>query len=162
MRKDDRDTGKQTGLYDTDKIRQRVQGWQADSAGTAIAKDGGNLITVEYEDDADETKPAKKPTKSSSDKPRIETDKKNRQPSPTKSPKAPRELDADRQAWIRKKSTHRNDLDTEVKHAGAPLKRVVSDAHWRKDRSPTKTPENASKPEPRPYTIKRTTIYKSE
>ncbi|KAG9578442.1 EBP-domain-containing protein, partial [Aureobasidium melanogenum] len=162
MRKDDRDTGKQTGLYDTDKIRQRVQRWQADSSGAAVAKDGRNLITVEYGNDADETKPAKKPNKSSSDKPRIETDKKSRQPSPTKSPKAPRELDADRQAWVRKKSTHRNDLNTEVKHAGAPLKRVVSDAHWRKDRSPTKTPENASKLEPRPYTIKRTTIYKSE
>ncbi|KAH0366537.1 EBP-domain-containing protein, partial [Aureobasidium melanogenum] len=158
MRKDDRDTGKQTGLYDTDRIRQRVQRWQADSAGAA----GQNLITVEYEDDADETKPAKKPTKSSSDKSRIETDKSSRQPSPTKSPKTPRGLDADRQAWIRKKSSQRNDLDTDVKHAGAPLKRVVSDAHWRKDRSPTKTPESASKAEPKPYTIKRTTIYKSE
>lgn len=161
MRKGDRDTGKQPGLYDTDKIRQRVERWQADSAGAAVAKDGENLITVEYEDDSDDTKRARKPTKSSSDKPRTETDKRTRQSSPTKSPKAARELDADRQAWIRKKSAPRNDLDTDVKHAGAPLKRVVSDAHWRKDRSPIKTPENTSKPEPRPYTIKRTTIYKS-
>ncbi|KAG9677924.1 EBP-domain-containing protein, partial [Aureobasidium melanogenum] len=162
MRKDDRDTGKQTGLYDTDKIRQRVQRWQADSAGAAVPKDAQNLITVEYEDDADETRPAKKPTKSSSDKPRIETDKISRQPSPTKSPKTPRGLDADRQAWIRKKGSQRTDLDTDIKHAGAPLKRVVSDAHWRKDRSPTKTPESAPKVEPKPYTIKRTTVYKSE
>lgn len=161
MRKDDRDTGKQPGLYDNDKIRRRVQRWQADSAGAAVAKDGENLIVVEYEADSDGTKQAKKPTKSSSDKPRTETDKRTRQSSPTKTSKAARELDADRQAWIRKKSTPRNELDTDVKHAGAPLKRVVSDAHWRKDRSPTKMPENTSKPEPRPYTIKRTTVYNS-
>ncbi|KAK6007266.1 hypothetical protein QM012_006274 [Aureobasidium pullulans] len=162
MRKDDHDTGKQTGLYDTDKIRQRVQRWQADSAGAAVAKDDQNLITVEYENDPDKMKRAKKPAKSPSDKPRIETEKRSRQSSPTKSPRAPRELDTDRQAWVRKKSAQRNDLDPDVKHAGAPLKRVVSDAHWRKDRSPTKTSEDTVKSEPRPYTIKRTTIYKSD
>ncbi|KAI4748722.1 hypothetical protein E4T50_00950 [Aureobasidium sp. EXF-12298] len=162
MRKSDRDTGEQTGLYDTDKIRQRVQRWQADSADAALAKEDKNVITVEYEDGADDTRRTRRPNKSSPDKPRTDAERKSGQSSPTKSPKTPRELDADRQAWVRKKSIARNDLNPEVKHAGAPLKRVVSDAHWRKDRSPTKTPENVSNLDPKPYTIKRTTVYKSE
>jgi hypothetical protein len=162
MRKGDRDTGKQTGIYDTDKIRQRVQRWQADSAEAVLAKEDTNVVTVEYEHDADDTRRARKPNKTSPDKPRNDPDKRSRQSSPTKSPKIPRELDADRQAWVRKKSTPRNDLESDVKHAGAPLKRVVSDAHWRKDRSPTKSPGIASNTDPKAYTIKRTTVYKSE
>lgn len=162
MKKGDRDTGQQTGVYDTDKIRQRVQRWQADSAGAVLAKDGENVVTVEYEHGANDTRRAKRSNKSSPDKSRTDVDKRSGQPSPTKSPKTPRELDADRQAWVRKKSIPRNDLNSDVKHAGAPLKRVVSDAHWRKDRSPTNTPENPSNINSKPYTIKRTTVYKSE
>jgi hypothetical protein len=162
MRESDRDTGKQTGIYDTDKIRQRVQRWQADSAEAALAKEDTNVVTVEYDHDADDTKRARKPDKSSPDKSRNDPDKRSGQSSPTKSPKIPRELDADRQAWVRKKSTPRNDLESDVKHAGAPLKRVVSDAHWRKDRSPTKSPGIASNLDPKAYTIKRTTVYKGE
>lgn len=162
MRKSDRDTGNQTGLYDTDKIRQRVQRWQADSAGAALAKEDKNVVTVEYENDADDTRRTRRPNKSSPDKPRTDAERKSGQSSPTKSPKTPRERDADRQAWVRKKSIARNELNPEVKHAGAPLKRVVSDAHWRKDRSPTKTPDNVSNLDPKPYTIKRTTVCKSE
>ena len=162
MKKGDRDTGQQTGLYDTDKIRQRVQRWQADSAGAVLAKEDENVVTVEYEHDAEETRRARRSNKSSPDKSRTDADKRSGQSSPTKSPKTPRELDADRQAWVRKKTIARNDLNPDVKHAGAPLKRVVSDAHWRKDRSPTKTAEHPSNMDSKPYTIKRTTVYKSE
>lgn len=162
MKKGDRDTGQRTGLYDTDKIRQRVQRWQADSAGAVSAKEDENMVIVEYEHDADDTRRAKRSNKSSPEKSRTDADKRSGQSSPTKSPKTSRELDADRQAWMRKKTIPRNDLDSDVKHAAAPLKRVVSDAHWRKDRSPTKTPENPSNIGSKPYTIKRTTVYKNE
>jgi hypothetical protein len=162
MRQADRDTGKQTGLYDTDKIRQRVHRWQADSAGAVLTTEDTNVVTVEYEHNADDKTRARKSNKPSSDKPRNDPDKRSRPSSPTKSPKTPRELDTERQAWVRKKSTPRNDLESDVKHAGAPLKRVVSDAHWRKDRSLTKTPGTIPKTDPKAYTIKRTTVYKTD
>lgn len=155
------DIGKQTGPYDTDKVRQRVHKWQADSAGAARTRADDDVVIVEYEDETDVPRKSSKP---SPDKTRIrtDTDRRGRQSSPTKSPKTPRELDADRQAWVRRKSTSRNDLDPDIKHAGAPLKRVVSDAHWRKDRSPTKKPDTTPKSEPKPYTIKRTTVQKGD
>ncbi|THW68060.1 hypothetical protein D6D20_00106 [Aureobasidium pullulans] len=162
MKKGDLDIGKQTGPYDTEKVRQRVCKWQADSAGVALAKDDDNVITVEYDNESEAIKPAKRTSKPPQDKPRTDSDKRGRQSSPTKSPLTPRELDAERQAWIRKKSTPRNDLDSDIKHAGAPIKRVVSDAHWRKDRSPTKTPHATPKSDPKSYTIKRTTVYKTD
>ncbi|THY78596.1 hypothetical protein D6C87_00161 [Aureobasidium pullulans] len=162
MKKGDLDIGKQTGPYDTEKVRQRVCKWQADSAGVALAKDDDNVITVEYDNESEAIKPAKRTSKPLQDKPRTDSDKRGRQSSPTKSPLTPRELDAERQAWIRKKSTPRNDLDSDIKHAGAPIKRVVSDAHWRKDRSPTKTPHATPKSDPKSYTIKRTTVYKTD
>ncbi|KAI4720569.1 hypothetical protein E4T48_03269 [Aureobasidium sp. EXF-10727] len=162
MRKSDRDPGKQTGLYDSDKIHQRVQRWQAASAEAAITKEDENVVVVEYEDDADDMKRAKRPSKNSPNKIRPDAGRGSPQTPSTKSPKTARELDADRQAWIRKKSAPRNDLNSDVKHAGAPLKRVVSDAHWRKDRSPTKTPDNVSTLDPVPYTIKRTTVHRHE
>ncbi|KAI5209572.1 hypothetical protein E4T39_00789 [Aureobasidium subglaciale] len=157
MKRGDLDIGKQIGPYDTDKVRQRVHRWQADSAGAISTKESENVVTVQYDEDAVASTRVKRSNKSSPEKPRIEL---NKQSTPTKSPNTPRELDADRQAWIRKKGTPRNDLDSDIKHAGAPLKRVVSDAHWRKDRSPTKTPPPISSTDVKTYTIKRTTVHK--
>jgi hypothetical protein len=163
MKKGDLDIGKQTGPYDTDNVRQRVRAWQADSAGTATTKKHHeNLITVEYEDDSEDTRRAKRTSRTSPEKSRMDTDTRARQPSPIKPTKSTRELDPDRQAWVRKKNTPRTDLDSDIKHAGAPMKRVVSDAHWRKDRSPTKTTDVTSKPESKSYTIKRTALPKAE
>ncbi|KAI5252593.1 hypothetical protein E4T42_03373 [Aureobasidium subglaciale] len=155
MKKGDLEIGKQTGPYDTEKVRQRVHRWQADSAGAISPKEPKNVVTVQYDEEAVETTRVKRSNKTSPGKSRIES---NKQSSPTKSLKTLRDLDADRQAWVRKKGTPRNDLDSDIKHAAAPLKRVVSDAHWRKDRSPTKTPPPISSTDAKSYTIKRTTV----
>lgn len=69
--------------------------------------------------------------------------------SPKKSPVPPAEasprpgpvtFDPEKKAWVRRKASKPAvDMD-EVMHAGMPKKRVVSDGHWRKDRSPGKKP----------------------
>ncbi|KAK1060027.1 hypothetical protein LTR74_012146 [Friedmanniomyces endolithicus] len=74
-----------------------------------------------------------------------------------------REVDLERKAWVRRKSKPQVELALEVKNAVAPKKRVISDGHWRRDR--TLKPETAS-PEkekekdttPKPITIRRSVV----
>ncbi|KAK1063946.1 hypothetical protein LTR33_012183, partial [Friedmanniomyces endolithicus] len=74
-----------------------------------------------------------------------------------------REVDLERKAWVRRKSKPHVELALEVKNAVAPKKRVISDGHWRRDR--TLKPETAS-PEkeqekdttPKPITIRRSVV----
>ncbi|KAK4983948.1 hypothetical protein LTR50_006900 [Elasticomyces elasticus] len=63
-----------------------------------------------------------------------------RKPTPktTARTKTQREIDTERKAWVRRKSKPSQEIQDELKQASAPKKRVVSDGHWRKDRSPTK------------------------
>ena len=59
--------------------------------------------------------------------------------------KTGREVDLDRKAWVRRKSKPQIEVPAEVKEASAPKKRVVSDGHWRRDR--TAQPETQVSPE---------------
>jgi hypothetical protein len=98
-------------------------------------------------------------------------------PLPTKSPlaaakaaharKTTKDIDRERKAWVRRKSKpqvepiHQEEVE-DIKAATTPKKRVVSDGHWRRDRSASKpqsgmpTPENES-PQ-KPITIRRSVV----
>ncbi|KXT15901.1 hypothetical protein AC579_5507 [Pseudocercospora musae] len=69
--------------------------------------------------------------------------------------KAGRDVDLGRGAWVRRKSKPQAEVAADVKHAGAPKKRVVSDGHWRRDRQ--KVEEKAS---PEKEEVKAATPHK--
>ncbi|KAF2861350.1 hypothetical protein K470DRAFT_215196 [Piedraia hortae CBS 480.64] len=81
-----------------------------------------------------------KPERAKAENVRLENQKTQRAPSPTKARNAPvkvtdqYEIDLQRQAWIRRRERVGADLGAELRQAIAPKKRVVSDAHWRRDR----------------------------
>lgn len=79
--------------------------------------------------------------------------------------KTSREVNAERKAWVRRKSKAAIPETTpEVKKAGVPKKRVVSDGHWRRDRMPkdTPTPEKDKDKEkettPKPIIIRKSVV----
>lgn len=74
-----------------------------------------------------------------------------------------REVDIGRKAWVRRKSKSQveqpfevEEVVPDVKHAGTPKKRVVSDGHWRRDRlAKVETPEKEKPiPVPKPIVIR--------
>ncbi|TKA71259.1 hypothetical protein B0A55_07334 [Friedmanniomyces simplex] len=76
-----------------------------------------------------------------------------------------REVDLERKAWVRRKSKPQVEIALEVKNAVAPKKRVVSDGHWRRDRtlkpetaSPEKEKEKEKDTTPKPVTIRRSVV----
>lgn len=83
----------------------------------------------------------------------------------TSAKKTAREVDLDRKAWVRRKSKPQVDAvpppppAAELKLVGAPKKRVISDGHWRRDRTAVKeevpTPEKEKDTTPKPVTIRR-------
>jgi hypothetical protein len=98
-------------------------------------------------------------------------------PSPTKSPltaakaaharKTSKDIDRERKAWVRRKSKpHVEPIVQEevedIKAATTPKKRVVSDGHWRRDRSTSKPQSAMPAPEIdaplKPITIRRSVV----
>lgn len=63
-----------------------------------------------------------------------------------------REVDLERKAWVRRKSKQQVvevEPEPDIKHAGTPKKRVISDGHWRRDRSAKpEAPEQEPSPKP--------------
>ncbi|CAK4034998.1 Hypothetical predicted protein [Lecanosticta acicola] len=95
----------------------------------------------------------------------VTSSRQKRPRSPTKAtpktsgaPKSKQEVDLSRGAWVRRKSKPQVE-SPEVKHAGTPKKRVVSDGHWRRDRPPKEeTPVKEDKEKdttPKPMTVRR-------
>ncbi|KAL8706641.1 MAG: hypothetical protein Q9201_000338 [Fulgogasparrea decipioides] len=121
------DIGKPLGVCDTNSVRDRVRQWQAQGGGVVTApdvyiEDGARL--GRSEDNHDNKSATKKTVRTS---PAVRQVGNGDQASET-----PRDRD-DRQ---KNKSVGK---DKERKRSkSAPSKRVVSDAHWRKDRSPPK------------------------
>lgn len=165
--------GKQTGQFDTANVRHKIRKWQAEGGGTTA---DDNVVTVEYDEEEKGVKKEKKIPKPTPSKDKAtastDADADGLQTSPTKAGRSPpragaarmrtqREMDAERKAWVRRKSKPQNDpLEEEIKHIGTPKKRVVSDGHWRKDRSPPKKEDPPlSKPK---YTVKRTVARPGE
>lgn len=123
------------------------------------------VVVIEEDDTPDvaENKPE-------SDKPQV--------PSPTKSPLAAakaaqtrrtsKDIDRERKAWVRRKSKPQietipqEEVDADIKAATTPKKRVVSDGHWRRDRSKSKPQSDMPAPEdvtpPKPITIRRSVV----
>ena len=86
-------------------------------------------------------------------------------PKPTGAKKAARAVDLNRKAWVRRKSKPQVEVPAEVKNAGTPKKRVLSDGHWRKDRPakgentpPEKEKEREREVTPKPVVIRRSVV----
>ena len=75
------------------------------------------------------------------------------------SPRTSKEVDLERKAWVRRKSKPQLEVAAEVKHAGTPKKRVISDGHWRRDRAAKAEPANPEKgTPPKPVAIRRSVV----
>jgi hypothetical protein len=107
---------------------------------------------------------------------KLDTDK-PQAPSPTKSPltaakaahtrKTSKDIDRERKAWVRRKSKPQvepivQEEVEDIKAATTPKKRVVSDGHWRRDRSTSKPQSAMPAPEIdaplKPITIRRSVV----
>ncbi|KAL8656883.1 MAG: hypothetical protein Q9226_002477 [Calogaya cf. arnoldii] len=121
------DVGDALGVYDTNTVRDRVRQWQAQGGGVVTAPD----IYTEKEES-----PKKDISSVRSKSPMKES---------PRTPIAVRKTAVDTKGSDTSKSRdsrqkrRSNDLDKQHERSpSAPAKRVVSDAHWRKDRGPSK------------------------
>ncbi|KAL8803047.1 MAG: hypothetical protein Q9182_003417 [Xanthomendoza sp. 2 TL-2023] len=111
------DVGTPLGVYDTNSVRDRVRQWQAQGGGVVAVPD----LHVE---DGDVKDTNIKPCDSSSPTPKT--------PHDANSSNAPKSRDG-------RLKSRSSDVDKERhRSTSAPAKRVISDAHWRKDRGPPK------------------------
>ncbi|KAL8720905.1 MAG: hypothetical protein Q9225_002291, partial [Loekoesia sp. 1 TL-2023] len=117
------DVGKSLGIHDTNSVRDRVRQWQAQGGGVVTAPDIYNEDGQE-QDTSDKTFANGKTVQTTSTF--KETDLK------VVGSKTPRGRNGRQH---RRSSGQANQRD---RSKSAPAKRVVSDAHWRKDRSPPK------------------------
>lgn len=119
------------GPYDSNTIRDRVRQWQAQGGGVVIASE--LYIENEEEKVVCKSETPREEKRSPSKHIAVET-KKNESGTPEK-------RDA------RRKSRKEVEERDRVRSVSAPRKRVVSDGHWRKKRSPKKetTPSGAEK-----------------
>ena len=117
------DVGKPLGVYDSNSVRDRVRQWQAQGGGVVMADDIGMKDNQVLERLATKCRTPK------------------RQPTPT----TPSFTERGNHEHITPSKSHRNSTKPNVekrdsnRSGSAPAKRVVSDGHWRKKRSPPKT-----------------------
>ena len=135
------DVGKPLGVYDTNSVRDRIRQWQAQGGGVVTADDIGVEENQQLEESATESsRPKKEPTPT-----KPSRKEKDSQDYNTPSRSSRRLVKADGETRDRNRS------------GSAPAKRVVSDGHWRKKRSPPKsvaspkatkdTPPNSRQPD---------------
>lgn len=104
------DIGQPLGIHDTNTVRSRVRQWQQQGGGVITINDGT------YDDDEEENRSKPKPKVTKLKVERLEKSDKEKEKEKEKVPP------------VRKRS-----------HS-TPRKRVISDEHWRKNRSTTQTP----------------------
>ena len=133
------DAGQPLGAYDNNLVRERIRQWQAQGGGVITADD----IYVEEEDDP----PLQKTPKHGSR--RFTTPIKEQVPTRDAS-STPRQQSRrqEEEEAVQEKSRPRS--------ISAPRKRVVSDGHWRKKRSPPKTNEKLHRKEAPSSSAKKT------
>lgn len=119
------DLGKALGAHDTSLVRDRVRQWQAQGGGVVIAPD---ICVVEEEEGEDSSK-RKTPKQSGSRKP----SRRKATVRHEESPKTPTKREGRQTSQSAKKEDH------DSRSGSAPPKRVVSDAHWRTERSPPRS-----------------------
>lgn len=129
-------------------------------------------IVVETESSAATSAPTSAPTGDGSDSDHLPATPNTPGSHPRETPpakmagakKTGREVDLDRKAWVRRKSKPQVEAvpppppAAELKQVGAPKKRVISDGHWRRDRTAKEevpTPEKEKDTTPKPVTIRR-------
>lgn len=130
------DIGKPLGVHDTNSVREKVRIWQQKGGGVATVKDPLADIDESSENSSTRSKPSKpdNPDAKLPDRRRVTTRVKNAE---TSTPSVAG-------GGIRKRSQ------------STPRKRVVSDQHWRKQRSPPTASKAAKGPQPN-----RITVYKT-
>ncbi|KAI2791015.1 hypothetical protein POX_c03869 [Penicillium oxalicum] len=122
------DIGQPLGIHDTNTVRSRVRQWQQQGGGVITINDGT------YDDDGDENQPKAKPSATKLKPERLgksdkETERETESEKEKEKEKEPeKEKVKDKIPTVRKRS-----------HS-TPRKRVISDEHWRKNRSTTQTP----------------------
>ncbi|KAH7128269.1 hypothetical protein B0J11DRAFT_578501 [Dendryphion nanum] len=133
------DFGKAIGINKPANVRDKIKKWQAElegeepSAETVVPAITGEVVNVA---------PSPKPQSTPKAKP-IDV---IASPKPTHTPNKSIENLPERPKSAKKPATH-NKLDEEVLIATAPKKRVISDSHWRTNKSPPK--DGASRPSPK-------------
>ncbi|KAL2047998.1 hypothetical protein ABVK25_011169 [Lepraria finkii] len=116
------DVGKPLGIYDTNSVRDRIRQWQAQGGGVVTAEDFG----------AEEEPQLENPT------PKSKTPKQDSIPRTlSRSEKAKRDTSTPIRSGrsVNKGGEETRDCN---RSGSAPAKRVMSDQHWRKKRSPPK------------------------
>ncbi|PGH37022.1 hypothetical protein GX50_00005 [[Emmonsia] crescens] len=107
------DIGQPLGVHDTNSVREKVRRWQQQGGGVVTEKDVGP------ESDSGHTSPESKTLSAKEDSPRK--NKPNR-------------------ARERERSKTKDSNIQRARSNSTPRKRVISDGHWRKNRSPPNTP----------------------
>ncbi|KAL9063985.1 MAG: hypothetical protein Q9161_009163 [Pseudevernia consocians] len=117
------DVGKPLGVYDTNSVRDRVRQWQAQGGGVVTADDIGMEENQRLDNSATKSRtPKKEPNPRTPSRREKEDDDYN---TPSRSSRRSVQPDGEKRDRNRSRS--------------APAKRVVSDGHWRKKRSPPKS-----------------------
>lgn len=166
------DIGKQTGLFDTPGVRQKVRKWQVQGGGIVDDQSHVDVPGLSGGERGGDKPPSRPRTPKDAIKDDGQATGKDggdsaRRQSPTKAGRSPQkdgsrsrtviEVDHAQKAWVRRKSRPNNDIDDELRHVGTPKKRVVSDGHWRKDRTaPRITDSTLAEP---PSRNKRDTLH---
>lgn len=121
------DAGTPFGVYDTDSVKDRVRQWQAQGGGVVTAPDV--YVEGRHEEATDTEAPEKaiQPGKSLRMRTAIE-----------KTGPEAKTLDRPLSRKDGRRESSSEDNDGHNRSQSAPTKRVVSDAHWRKDRGPPK------------------------
>ncbi|KAI4248889.1 MAG: hypothetical protein L6R40_000901 [Gallowayella cf. fulva] len=113
------DVPKSLGAHDTNTVRDRVRQWQAQGGGVVTAPE----VYIEDPDDREVISPVRTPrTPPASRKSVIDTNA----------------SDVSKSRDGRRKSRSNKVGNERHRSTSAPAKRVISDAHWRKNRSPPK------------------------
>jgi len=118
------DVGVPLGPYDTNHVRDRVRQWQAQGGGVITASD----IVV----DAEDHEPLAVAAKRTVDLERDTSQK------PEDADTSVNEVSVTRERAGRRKSRVEDGVEERERSGNAPKRRVVSDGHWRKKRSPPK------------------------
>ncbi|MCJ1369289.1 hypothetical protein MMC20_000499 [Loxospora ochrophaea] len=121
------DAGKPLGPYDTNSVRDRVRQWQAQGGGVIDTSD----VEVEDNEELSSENPIRLENKDSASRKKSATTLRGTSSSP-------RKRSGGRKSRVDQEEQERN------RSGSAPRKRVISDGHWRKNRSPPKSATSSS------------------
>lgn len=125
------DVGVPLGIYDTNSVRDRIRQWQSQGGGVITASDAYGEDDEEEETIAGENHKSQGKDVDSASKSKVER---------TGEHITTRKRNGGRKVTV--------DVDGRARTRGssAPAKRVVSDAHWRTERSPPRSPPKSPTP----------------